>query len=313
MRILKWFGFPSLACVLASAANAQWLDDFDSYVPGPLAAQSAWEEWTGSVGVDANVDATQSFTSPHSVLIVGTNDVVYDFTNLPGGRPSSGVWSASIKTYVPLGATGSGFYILMNDYPTNLHWSVTTEFNATSGFVVDGTDTRRIRYGQWISFVVSIDLDNDRYDSWYDNHPLVVNAKWTDIGGQTVAAALDLYGDNAGLSGMYFDNARVEQTGGGPLALTSKPNPIGAGFPIELYSQSPLLGSGDIGLLFSWTINGGFVVFPLFNVVFDAAGEWTVRSKVPPGLSGIEAGLKMFALPAGGKVLASNEEVIVFL
>ena len=30
---------------------------------------------------------------------------VYDFVNLSAGRPNSGVWTASIKTYVPLGAT----------------------------------------------------------------------------------------------------------------------------------------------------------------------------------------------------------------
>ena len=316
MRLARWFGGLALACLLTPAASSQWYDDFDSYTAGSgLAGQSLWEEWTGSSGVDANVDNTQQFTPKNSVLVVANNDVVYDFVNLSGGQPSSGVWTASIKTYVPLGATGRGWYILMSSYPTNLAWAVQTSFDATTGLVEDGTASRRLRVGRWASLVVSIDLVNNRYDSWYDNHPLAVNKAWAPSGGQQVIAALDLYGDSGGLSGMHFDDARLEKTAGGPLALTSSPNPIAGGFNIDIYSQSPLLGSGDIGAFFLWTLAGSPTIVPLMFPTFDAAGEWTIKASVPTGLSGLEAGFKMFALTltTTKTLLVSNEDLIIFL
>jgi hypothetical protein len=308
--LLGSFGF---ACAMASTASAQWHDDFDLYAPGPLAAQSAWEEWSGSSGVDADVDNTNSFTASNSVLIVQDNDVVYDFSLLPGGRPTSGVWTASIKTFVPSGGTGYGWYILMNDYPTNLQWSVQTRFDLVKGLVTDGAAARKVKFDEWVSLVVAIDLDNDRYDSWYGDKTLAINVKWSGTTGQTVIAALDLYGDAGGLSGMYYDDARLEKTSGGPLALTSSPNPVAAGATLKLFSESPILFTTDPGVLFSWTINDTFYIFPLMYVSFDIAGEWKLSTAVPAGLSGIEAGLKMFAVPSGGKVLLSNEDVIIFL
>ena len=221
MRWSRWLATLGMAVTLSSGANAQWLDDFDTYTPGPLAAQSVWEEWTGSSGVDANVDNSRSFTSANSVLIVGNNDVVYDFTNLSGGRPSSGKWIVTAKTLVPTGTTGIGWHILMNDYPTNLQWSTQIQFNAGTAKVQDGSRSANLRFGRWVSLVLAIDLDANRYDSWYGDQVLTVNGVWAGSSGQQVIAALDLYGDSGGLSGMFFDNTRIEVGAGGPLALTS--------------------------------------------------------------------------------------------
>jgi hypothetical protein len=297
---------------MATGASAQWLDDFDSYAPGPLCAQSVWDEWTGKSGVDADVVNNLSFTPANSVVIVKDNDVVYDFANLASGRPTSGVWTASAMTFVPAGATGIGWYILMNDYPTNLQWSVQTTFDATMGKVLDGAVGRRLIYNRWVEFVVAIDLDNDRYDSWYNGLSVAVNHSWKGTTGQDVIAALDLYGDAGGLSGMNFDETRLEKTAGGPLMLNATPDPISAGQTLKLSSQSPLLNTGDLGALFTWEVNGTPFILPLLTVSFDATGSWTLSSSVPSGLSGIEVGLKMFALPYGGKIMMSNEELIVF-
>jgi hypothetical protein len=312
MRFLPLLGGVGLAFGMATTVNAQWLDDFDSYALGPLAAQSAWEEWTGSSGVDANVDNAYSFTASQSVAIVVNNDVVYDFSNLAAGRPSSGVWTASIKTYVPSGTTGISWYILMCQYPTTLEWAVQTSLDASLGQIKDGSKGRKLQYDEWVSLVISIDLDNNLYSSWYGNRTLAINNPFS-ASGATDIAALDLYGDAGGLSGLWYDDSRLEKTAGGPLALTSSPNPAPSGANLDLFSESPLLNNGDIGVLFNWTVNGTFLIFPLLFVSFDVNGEWNFSTTVPPGLSGIEAGLKMFALPAGGKILASNEDVIIFL
>lgn len=301
-----------MATVMTTGASAQWLDDFDGYVPGPLAAQSLWEEWTGKTGVDANVVNTLSFTASNSVEIVKDNDVVYDFSNLAGGRPSSGMWTASVMTYVSTLATGMGWYIMMNDYPSNLQWSVQTQFDIANQKVIDGTAARKLVLNQWTELVVAIDLDHDKYWSWYNGKLLAIARSWKGTTGQDVIAALDLYGDAGGLSSMNFDNTRLEKTAGGPLMLNATPNPIASGQTLNFVSQSPKLNLGDIGVLFTWTINGSPFVTPLLPVSFDATGSWLMGATVPPGVAGVEVGLKMFALPAGGKLMMSNEELILF-
>lgn len=312
MRLPKLLGSIGLSCVMASAASAQWLDNFDSYTPGPLGAQSLWDEWPGSSGVDPDVVNTPSFTPSNSLLIVSTNDITYDFANLPAGRPASGVWTASVMTYVPTGTTGIGWHIMMNDFPINLQWSSQTQFDATNGKVLDGALWRKIVYDRWVELVIAIDLDHDVYSSWYNGKSITVDGSWKGTTGQDVIAALDLYGDAGGLTGIYFDNTRLEQTAGGPLMLNAGPNPTAAGKTLNFTSQSPRLTAGDLGVLFAWDIGGSPFVTPIMAVSFDAAGSWTMSATVPTGLAGIEMGLKMFALPTGGKVMMSNEEAILF-
>lgn len=313
MRFLVAMGLVGAFGALGSAAHAQWLDNFDSYTPAPLAAQSLWDEWSGSSGVDAMVSTAQPFTGANSVLIVANNDVVYDFANLSGGRPSKGVWTASIKTYIASGTTGIGWYILLNDYPVVPNWSVQTQFDATRGLVLDAAQARKIKYDQWVSLVVSIDLDNDRYDSWYGDLPLAVNHTWTGGTGTLQLAATDLYGDTGtqGSSGMWFDNVRLDKCAGGPLVLTTKPNPIGPNATLNFYSNSPLLALGDPGMLFLWSVNGAPFPLGLLPASYDVNAEWRFSATVPPGLSGLELGFRMFALPAGGKIMLSNEDLVV--
>lgn len=312
MRLANVLGSIGLSLVMATGASAQWLDDFDSYAPGPLAAQSLWEEWVGKSGVDANVVNSLSFTSANSVEIVKDDDVVYDYANLSGGRPSSGVWTASVMTYASSIATGMAWHIMMNDYPNNLQWSSQTQFDITNQKVMDGASGRKLILNQWIELVISIDLDNDKYWSWYNAKPLAIARSWKGNTGQDVIAALDLYGDSGGLSSMNFDNTRLEKTAGGPLMLNATPDPISSSQTLNFTSQSPKLGLGDLGMLFTWSINGTPFVTPLLPVSFDSTGSWTLSATVPPGVSGIEVGLKMFALPNGGKLLMSNEELIIF-
>jgi hypothetical protein len=43
---------------------------------------------------------------------------------------------------------------------------------------------------------------------------------------------------------------------------------------------------------------------------YGAAGDWTFGAVVPTGLAGLELGFRMFAAPAGGKVMLSNEDIV---
>lgn len=312
MRLASLIGSFGLACALASPAHAQqWLEDFDSYLPGPLAAQSLWDEWTGSSGVDANVDSTRSFTSSESVQILSDNDVVWDFVNSAGGRPASGKWAMSVKTFVPSGTTGSGWYIVLNEYPMPLKYSVQTEFDATNGMVNDASFTATLKYDRWVSLVVAVDLDNNRYDSWYGDQPLVVNKAWASATGSTTIAVNDCYGGSNGLTELYYDNDRLDKCAGGPLVLTTKPNPVGPNATLNFYSNSPLLGLGDPGMLFLWSVNGSPFPLGLLPASYDVNAEWRFSATVPPGLTGLEIGFRMFALPSGGKIMLSNEDIVI--
>src|SRR5262245_36089884 len=127
--------------LLSQTASAQWLDTFDTYSLGPLAAQSDWEEWYTTPNVDANVSADFAFSGTKSVKIVGkpsSNDVVYPFHLLPGGAPTSGQWLFSTKVYVPSSSTGLGFLIMLSTYNDGSgtdSWSLQVRFNANSGQV----------------------------------------------------------------------------------------------------------------------------------------------------------------------------------
>jgi hypothetical protein len=311
MRVSTLIGSIGLSCALASSASAQWLDGFDSYSLGPLAAQSLWDEWFSSTNVDANVDSTFAFTPGQSLMIVGTNDVVWDFANSTGGRPTSGKWAASVKTYVPTGTTGASWYILLNEYSNPLQYSVQVKFDATLGKVIDGVNQRGIRYDRWVSLVIAIDLDNDRYDSWYGDLPLAENRSWTAGVGTLQLAVNDCYGDAGGCSGIWYDDDRLDKCAGGPLVLTTKPNPIGPNKLLTFYSQSPLLGTGDLGMLFLWSVNGSLFPLGLVPASYDINGEWTFGATVPTGLAGLEIGFRMFAAPPGGKIMLSNEDLVV--
>jgi hypothetical protein len=305
-------GVLSLA-ILSSAAPAQWLDNFDSYTPGPLAAQSLWEEWTGSSGVDADVTTSESLSAPHSVLIVSDNDVVYDFVNLAGGRPTSGKWIASAKVFTPSTVSGAGYFIILDSYPSPLHWALQVAFNAPAGKVEDAftRDRRNLRFDRWVSLVVAIDLDNDRYDIWYGDKILTENASWTRGSGNLEASVVDLYGDT-GFSGLYYDDVRMEKGAGGPLLLNASPNPVSAGQTLDVYSHSPVVQPGDLGALLTWSINGAPFIQPLFFPVFSLTLDWTISAPVPTGLSGLAIGFKAMAVPSAGPVLLSNEEVVIF-
>jgi hypothetical protein len=300
--------------ILSSAAPAQWLDNFDGYSPGPLAAQSVWEEWTGSSGVDADVTTSESLSAPHSVEILSDNDVVYDFVNLSGGRPTSGKWIASIKVYTPSGMSGTGWFIMLDTYPSPLHWAVQFGFNGATGKIENGFiagDKRNLKYDRWMSLVVAIDLDNDRYDAWYGDKLVTENASYTRGSGALEAAVVDLYGAT-GFSGLYFDDIRLEKGFGGPLVLNAQPNPVGVGQTLEIYSHSPVVQPGNLGALLTWSINGVPFVQPLFFPVFSSTLDWTISAPVPSGLSGLAVGFKAMAVPSSGPVMLSNEEVVVF-
>ena len=167
------FGIVTFAAVLFGAEQTiaqDWVEQFDTYNLAPLANQSLWEQWDGSNAVDAMVVDTPTLTADRAVRITGQpalgrqngDDVVWDFDN-SGGQPTSGTWISSTRTYVPSGANGTGWFIMLNQYPDSKNWSLQIQFDSSSGVVhaaEPGGIDQTLIYDEWVQLITCIDLDN---------------------------------------------------------------------------------------------------------------------------------------------------------
>ncbi len=203
-----------------------FVDNFDSYTPGNLCNQSGWEEWVGSTDVCGTVTTEQAFSPPHSLKIVGTppgmsglGDDTVHLVNINGG-----VWTFSVQTYVPTGATGDGWIILQNTYPgnppgTGINWSLQVHLKGTDGIVlVDFTNEQvPLIRDRWVEFRAEIDLPNDSVDYFYNGQQFVFGKSWVDGvsgGGRSAIASIDLYGGDVGApggptTGVYYDDVML--------------------------------------------------------------------------------------------------------
>ena len=216
----------SVACVLwvglGDAAQAGWSDDFEHYPAGStLIGQGNWRGWDGDPNFDAVVVADQAFSGEQALFVAPATDVVQMFEGL-----TAGVWALGVATYIPLGAQGSPYIILLTQYAEggDKHWTVQVQFDNARGAVRDdftGAELPLI-VGVWVDLLVVIDLDNDWKKLYYDGQ-LLSEATWTCAGcanqpaGPLNVSALDLYGNQS--SGMYVDR----------IFLAGQVSPLGTG------------------------------------------------------------------------------------
>jgi hypothetical protein len=319
----------SLVVVLGSSASGQWLDSFDTYNVGPLAAQSDWEEWYLSTGVDADVTDTRAFSGTNCLLVLGSpavsnaQDVVYPFRLLPNGKPSSGQWYFSIKTYVPSTATGTAYVIMLNTYDDpgtgQDNWSLQVRFNATGGYVrSDGATHGQVNmiFDQWVTFRAYIDLDNDRVDIYYGAQVLAEGDSWKNGisgGGVAAIAVLDLYGGDGsnGSSGIYFDDASLQHAGQIDVILDGGPNPANVGQVLELTTLSPQLRNQPAALFVSHIDRAPF---PRLIAVgqLDANGAWAIGGPVPSIVQNHNFSFGSLVRDSVGDFFVSNREIVLF-
>jgi len=57
---------------------------------------------------------------------------------------------------------------------------------------------------------------------------------------------------------------------------------------------------------------GSPTFFPIVITAFDPSGTFTLEDTVPPGLSGLTAGLRDYSLDAAGKLVITNLVTLVF-
>lgn len=194
------------------ASGAVFSDNFDGYVAGSqIHGQGGWKGWDNTPAAGALVSDTFSASAQNSVSITGGSDLVHTFTGA-----TSGIWTFSIMQFVPTGATGDSFVILLNQYndggPNS--WSVQTHVNMDTNVIIadyptpGGINLPLIR-DQWVEFRAVIDLDTNSVSEFY-NGALLSSHEWRDAGALgdpnslNAITAVDLYGNGA--SPVFYDN-----------------------------------------------------------------------------------------------------------
>ncbi len=206
--------------LLLPVAGAEWSDDFDSYAVGSgMIGQGGWEGWDASPAADAYVSDLYAFSSPHSVEIVPTSDLIHQFTGY-----TSGAWVFTAYVYVPTDFSGQSYFLLLNTYnhggPYN--WSSQVMFDS-GGFVEsypEGVQLPLIT-GQWVELMIEIDLDLD-VQTFYYGGTMLYEKSWIDGvsgGGEVNIACVDLYGNNA--SPVYYDDCSLIEDGTVPVENTT--------------------------------------------------------------------------------------------
>jgi hypothetical protein len=206
------------ALALPATVQAQYFfDNFDSYANGSnIAGQGGWETWGGDPGANTFVTSQQSFSSPHSLWVAGTADVVQRFTGV-----TSGTWYAKVQTYVPSTQTGNMYFIMLNRYDGfcaaagDCDWSVQVRMAASEGIVESqggssnpGAGALAIVTDAWVEILVEIDLDANTYNVYYGG-TLLDTLGWT-VTGDINIAAFDLFSD--GCTEGYMDDVWLDPT-----------------------------------------------------------------------------------------------------
>lgn len=207
-----------LAAVIPATA-ADWSDNFDSYTTGSISGKGGWEGWAGTPAVAGTVSTANSFSAPNSLRLVAGNDTVRPFTGI-----TSGLWTFSLKQYLPSTSSGSTWTIFLNQYPNNLNWSVQVLSDLSAGLIgvfdSNGNQqgaTLNLVKDQWVDMRFEINLNANSVSSFYNN-TLIGTMPW-QTGGINQLQALDLYPDEgaatAQVGPVYYDN----------LSLTAVPEP----------------------------------------------------------------------------------------
>lgn len=230
------FLFLGASATFCVSAKGPWSDNFDSYLNGQLLDgtpdDGGWVGWANNAGAYGTVTNAKYRSSPHSVDIKLTSDLVHLYGQ------TTGQWVYTAWQFIPVGQSGGtygGTYFIMNDVyidgGSTTHWAVQIQFDNINNVVESefdtGNPTLPLIYGQWVELRVEIDFDADFFTFYYNNQPLISKA-WTagvnnGNDGTKNLAAVDLFAD--GSTTVYYDDMSFLPVGnelscdaGGPYA-----------------------------------------------------------------------------------------------
>jgi len=192
------------ALLLVSVAVADWSENFDSYAVGSgINGQGGWFTWDLNPATDAYVTAAQAQSAPHSIDIEPTSDVVQEF------NITSGDWVVTAWNYIPTGATGDQYFILLTYYEaSSSDWALQLKFNNTTGQMKaeEGVVFVDVIRDQWIEVKVEVMLAANQQNIYY-NGTFVETLPWSPTSGIYELDAMDLFSN--GGSSVYWDDISV--------------------------------------------------------------------------------------------------------
>ncbi len=221
-----------------------WADNFDSYTVGSqMHGQGGWKGWANDPAAGALVSSLYAHTTANSVEIVGASDLVHEYSGY-----TSGVWEYTAWQYIPTGATGETYFILLNQYDdagTTNNWSTQVDFNLTTNTVINtglGGETLPVIRDEWVQIRVVIDLVNDTQNFYY-GADLLFTDSWTEGnsgGGILNIAAVDLFANNA--AAVYYDTMSLA-----PYVEDVEPSACDLPGDIPWLSTDPISGTTEGG------------------------------------------------------------------
>lgn len=185
-----------------------WGDNFDSYATGvPLQGLGGWKGWDNSPAASALTTNTQAKSTPNSVDILPSADLVHEYSGF-----TSGEWIYTAWQYIPTGFAGESYFILLNQYAdggASNNWSVQVDFNSSTNLVENtgiSEGTLPLTKGAWVELRIEIDLTNDTCAFYYGGQLLYAGTWTAEVSGGGISniGAVDLFANGA--SSIYYDN-----------------------------------------------------------------------------------------------------------
>jgi hypothetical protein len=207
--------------VQMTGMQGNWIETFDSYGDGHFldgtADDGGWKGWDNDPVYGAYVTSDMSLSSPHSVQIEGSADLIHEFFGYTSGK-----WTFYANVYVPDDYEGTGDFILLDYYEDGggqegNHWQVQLCFDSNQGVIEAQWDGEQLPLitNRWVQIRIEIDLDNDWYECYYDG-VLLEEKEWTaginnDYNGFLNIGCVDLWANSG--TPVYYDNLALVETG----------------------------------------------------------------------------------------------------
>jgi hypothetical protein len=181
-----------------------------------MIGQGGWEGWDDDPGADALVTDAVSHSSPNSVDILPTSDLIRQFEGY-----TAGCWRITAWQFIPGTFQGETYFLLLNTYAHGggYNWSTQLMFTSIGGYVESQGEGAQLPLimDAWVELCVEIDLDADIQRIYYGGQ-LLSEKSWTEGltgGGAANIGCVDLYGNGA--DSVYYDDFTLEAIGPSPV------------------------------------------------------------------------------------------------
>ena len=209
---MKNFILPVLIIFAALTNQAQTVlfsDNFDSYTCGQSLVQQNhvdWDTWSHIAGgvEDATICCTNANSSPNSLYINTSNDIIYKFEN-----QTTGNFKIEFDCFIPSTSPG-GYFNVQHYYSPGIMWAFECYFsNDSTGYLLIGGNTYNFNCPEndWFHIESDINLNSDSIYMKIDN---VIVVSWPfhyqddDTTGLCQLGSINFYSASPTGSGQYY-------------------------------------------------------------------------------------------------------------